>query len=98
MDVENPLMITPMTIDDPHLAAINDVMATAGPLVLDPVQYDNPWRPGDPDDEDEEEDEQMEEVGWKRTKRGRRSGRRIQNIRRRDEEREERQRCRQRRF
>ena len=54
-------MITPMTIHDPHLAAINNVMAMVGPLVLDPVQYDNPWRPGDPDDEDEEEDEQMEE-------------------------------------
>ena len=61
MDVENLLMITPMTIHDPHLAAINNVMAMVGPLVLDPVQYDNPWRPGDPDDEDEEEDEQMEE-------------------------------------
>ena len=54
MDVENPLAITPMIIDDPHLAAINDVMATAGPLVLDSVQYDNPWRPGDLDDEDKE--------------------------------------------
>ena len=47
MDVENPLAIIPMAIDDPHLAAINDVMATVGPLVLDPLQYDNPWRPGD---------------------------------------------------
>ena len=73
-------MITPMTIDNPHLAAINDVMAMAGPLVLDPVQYDNPWRAGDPDDEDEEEDEQMEEVSWKRTKQGRQSGRWTQNI------------------
>ena len=74
--------------EDPHIPAINDVMAMAGPLVLDPVQYDNPWRSGDLDDEDEEEDEQMEEVGWKKTKRGRQSGRRIQNIWRRDEERE----------
>ena len=98
MDVENPLAMNPMTFDDPYLAAINDMMATAGPLVLDPVQYDNPWKPGDPDDEDEEEDEQMEEVSWKKTKRGRRSGRQIQNIRRRDEEREERQQRRQRRF
>ena len=71
MDVENPLAIILMAIDDPHLAAINNVMATAGPLVLDPVQYDNPWRPGDPDNEDEEEDKQMKEVGWKKTKRGR---------------------------
>ena len=68
MDVENLLVIIPMVIDDPHLAAINNVMATAGPLVLDPVQYDNPWRPDDLDDEDEEEDEQMEEFGWKKTK------------------------------
>ena len=57
MDVQNPLTITPMTIDNPHLAAINDVMAMAGPLILDPVQYDNPWRPGDPDDEDEVNDQ-----------------------------------------
>ena len=67
--------MAPMTIDDPHLAAINDMMANAEPLALDPVQYDNPWKPGDPVNEDEEEDEQMEEVGWKKTKRGRQSGR-----------------------
>ena len=98
MDVEFPLAMVPMVIDDPHLAAINDMMATMGPLALDPVQYDNPWKPGDPVDEDEEEDEQMEEVGWKKTKRARQLGHHIQNYRRRDEEREEHWQRKQRRF
>ena len=80
MDVEFPLTVVPMTIDDPQLAAINDMMATMGPLALHPVQYDNPWKPGDPVTEDEEEEEQMEEVGSKKTKRGRRLGCRIQNY------------------
>ena len=71
MNVEFPLTMVPMTIDNPHLAAFNDMMATTGPLALDPVQYDNPWKPGDPVDEDEGENEQMEEVSWKKTKRGR---------------------------
>ncbi|EDR09348.1 uncharacterized protein LACBIDRAFT_326071 [Laccaria bicolor S238N-H82] len=80
MDMELPSFFVPMTVDDPHLAAVSDMMANAGPLVLDPVQYDNPWRPGDPVDEEEVEDKSMEEVTWKKTKQGRRSGQKIQDI------------------
>ena len=95
MDVESSPAVHPLLANDPNLAAISERMATAGPLILDPAQYDYP-RMSQEDQEEDDEDE-TEELGYKRTKRGRRSGQRIQGYRRRDEEREERRRRNQRR-
>ena len=60
------------------------MMATARPLVLDPVQYDNPWRPQedwDQDDNDMDKDEQMEEVESRRPSEADNQGRRFRVIR-----------------
>jgi len=69
MEVEHPLELQPMVVDDPHLAAISNMMATEGPLMLDLVPYDYPWM-SQSDHEGDDTNEQMEEVGYKKTKRG----------------------------
>ena len=91
MEVDSAMLLDPWEIEAAHLAEISDMMAAAGPLILDPIPYDNPW--ASPSDlEEGEVDDPMEEVEYKRTKRGKCTGHRIQNIRRRDEECKKRQR------
>ena len=91
MEVDSAMLLDPQEIEAAHLAEISDMMAAAGPLILDPVPYGNP-RASPSDLEEGEVDDPMEEIEYKRTKQGKRAGCRIQNIRRRDEERERRQR------
>lgn len=94
MEVDPSAPMSPEDYEAVHLAAIGDMMASTGPLNLDPAQYDYPNVLTN-DLEDGEVDEQMEGTEHKRTKRGKRAGRKIQSIRKRDEEREERRQRRQ---
>lgn len=85
MEVDSSAFLNPNKIEDAHLAEISDMMARAGPLMLDPVLYDYLQVPQGGHEEDKADD-QMEETEHKRTKQGRQAGQKIQNIRKQDEE------------
>ena len=79
MDVDSAMLLDPREIEAAHLAKISDMMAAAGPLILDPVPYDNP-QASLSNLEEGEVDDPMEEVEYKRTKQGKCAGCRIQDI------------------
>ena len=67
MEVDSAMLLDPQGIEAAHLDKISDMMAAAGPSILDPVPYDNPQ--ASPSDlEEGEVNNPMEEVEYKRTR------------------------------